>query len=176
MARGIGYAGEGDILTASFTGALLKGFPDSSFVEIFCPDWRGNTLFLSHMGEMNIRLASKTPEIFEKEFSFGNSVNPVSCSGCYKSGEGVFANIFKGRSGFKLLISRVKIEEENENESNFEKIIRGWIRPQTQKKIGAFLEDLSKAGATHHSILIYDAFAEQIRFFGELLGLEVIEI
>ena len=41
MARGSGYAGEGEVLTASLLGALLCGFPDSSFVEIFCPDWRG---------------------------------------------------------------------------------------------------------------------------------------
>ena len=174
MGRGIGYAGEGDILTASFTGTLLKGFADTSFVEIFCPDWLGNTLFLSHMGEMNINLTSKTPEIAEKEFIFGNSGNPIACFGCYKSGEGVFVNIFKGQNDFKLLVSPVKIEEENESESKFKGIIRGWLRPR--KRIDEFLENMSKAGATHHSILIYNASVEQIRFFGEILGLEVIEI
>ena len=35
MKNGIGYAGEGDILTASFVGALLKTYSDVSFVEIF---------------------------------------------------------------------------------------------------------------------------------------------
>jgi L-arabinose isomerase len=172
MGRGIGYAGEGDILTASFAGAFLKGFSDASFVEIFCPDWRGNTLFLSHMGEMNIRLTAKTPEIAEKEFQFGNSVNPIVCYGCYKSGEGVFINVFKGQNGFKLLVSPVTVEEEPD--SNFKGIIRGWMRPK--KNISEFLEDLSKAGATHHSILIYGAAVEQIKFFGELLNLEVVEI
>jgi len=176
MGRGVGYAGEGDILTASFTGAFLKGFEETSFIEIFCPDWRGNTLFLSHMGEMNINLAAKPPEIFEKLFTFGGegTVNPVACSGCYKNGKGVFVNVFKGRNGFKLLVSPVAIKAESENENNFKGIIRGWIKPQ--KSAGEFLEDLSRTGATHHSILIYAASVEQIRFFGELLDLEIVEI
>ena len=53
MERGIGYAGEGDGLTAAFTRALLSAYPETSFVEIFCPDWRNNTVLFSHMGEMN---------------------------------------------------------------------------------------------------------------------------
>src|SRR5690606_33566174 len=53
MARGYGYAGEGDVLTASLMGALNKAFGKTTFTEIFCPDWEGDALFLSHMGEVN---------------------------------------------------------------------------------------------------------------------------
>jgi L-arabinose isomerase len=173
MGRGVGYAGEGDVLTAAFVGALMRGFPDSSFVEIFCPDWQGNTLLLSHMGEMNIRLASDTPEISEKEFNFGSGENPVACFGCYKSGNAVFVNIFKGKDKFKLLVSPVEMEAEK-HESNFKGTVRGWMKPEIP--VGEFLERLSKAGATHHSILVYGANVEQLRFFGELLDLEVVEI
>jgi len=34
MSRGIGYAGEGDVLTAALTGALLSVYPDTSFTEV----------------------------------------------------------------------------------------------------------------------------------------------
>ena len=50
MQNGVGYAGEGDVFTASFVGALLKTLKETSFVEIFCPDWKNNMVFLSHMG------------------------------------------------------------------------------------------------------------------------------
>ena len=172
MSRGTGYAGEGDVLTAAFTGALMRGFPDTSFVEVFCPDWQGGSLFLSHMGEMNIRLAAGKPEIAEKNFVFGNGVNPVACYGCFRSGGAVFVNVFRGRNGFGLLVAPVKMEEETTD--NFAGIIRGWMRPNMP--VHTFLEQLSKAGATHHSILVYDATPEQMRFFGELLGLEVVEL
>ena len=39
LENGIGYAGEGDVLTASFVGALIKSYPETNFVEIFCPDY-----------------------------------------------------------------------------------------------------------------------------------------
>ena len=63
MQRGVGYAGEGDTLTAAFTGAFLQSWPKSNFVEIFCPDWKNQILFLSHMGEMNYRVAALRPLI-----------------------------------------------------------------------------------------------------------------
>ena len=66
------------------------------------------------------------------------------------------------------------MEEETESESRFKGTVRGWMRPE--KPVGEFLELLSKAGATHHSMLVYGALPEQLRFFGELLNLEVVEI
>jgi len=172
MARGIGYAGEGDVLTSAFTGAVTRAFPDSSFVEIFCPDWKGDTLFLSHMGEMNIDLAADRPEMFEKEFIYGNASNPAVCSGCFRGGEAVFANVFRGPDGFGLLLSPVTMAAEEGN--NFACNIRGWMKPR--KGIGEFLEDLSRAGATHHSVLSYGGAVGALCFFGRLLGLKVVVI
>jgi L-arabinose isomerase len=170
MARGIGYAGEGDALTAAFVGALTRGFSDGSFIEIFCPDWQGNTLFLSHMGEMNIRLTAKKPEMAEKNFIFGDAANPVVCCGCYKGGEAAFVNVCKGKNGFRLVTAPVDmLAEETEN---FRSGVRGWMKPK--KPVIEFLEALSRAGATHHSALVYGAAPEQLRFFGELLNLEVV--
>ena len=34
-------------------------------------------------------------------------------------------------------------------------------------------EGISRSGATHHSVLVYDASLEAIEFFGRLLGLPV---
>jgi len=172
MVRGIGYAGEGDVLTAAFCGALMRGFAETSFIEIFCPDWRGNTLFISHMSEMNIALTAKKPELAVKTFLSGDGVNPVACFGCFKGGEAMYINVLRSRDGFKLFAAPVTMEAETTD--NFVGNIRGWMRPQTD--VAAFLEQHSLAGATHHSILVYGMTAEQIRFFGELLGMDVIGV
>ena len=95
LARGIGYAGEGDLLTAAVTGALLRSFPDTSFVEIFCPDWKGNALFISHFAEINYRLTSGKPELREIVYSYGEAENPIVGSACYRGGEAIFVNIFR---------------------------------------------------------------------------------
>ncbi len=173
MARGIGYAGEGDALTASFVGALMKSFNDTSFIEIFCPDWKSNTLFISHMGEMNIGISAGKCEYKETPVAYGNpSGNPVVAYGCFKSGKAVFANVYRDAEGFKLLISPVQMTAPDED--NFKGNVRGWMKPEMP--ITDFLEKISIEGVTHHSMLVYDATPEQIDFFGRLLGLRVVRV
>ncbi|MDP4133390.1 MAG: hypothetical protein Q8882_05205 [Bacillota bacterium] len=174
MAAGVGYAGEGDVLTASITGALLRSFEKASFVEIFCPDWKNNTLFLSHMGEMNYALAVGKPEMKEIKFIYGqSSANPVVGYGCYKAGKAVFANVYRDAEKFNLLIAPVEMLQPDKTD-NFGGIIRGWMKPEIP--VHEFLEKISKAGATHHSSLVYDATVEQLEYFGELLGLNVVKV
>lgn len=171
MARGIGYAGEGDILTAVMTGALLRGFGSATFVEIFCPDWKNNTLFLSHMGEVNYALTEEQKAIKEMNFIYTDAQNPVVKYARYKEGSAAFLNVFRGPNGYKMLVAPVSMEKPP-CEDQFVDSMRGWMRPEMP--IADFLEKISTAGVTHHSILVYDATPEQIAFFGRLLGLEVI--
>lgn len=172
MARGIGYAGEGDVLTAAVTGALIRGFEDATFVEIFCPDWKENSLFLSHMGEFNLALCDGRPEIREIPFVFGDAEDPVVCYGCYRSGDAIFANVFQDENGYAMLISPVKMLEHPGD--RFGGVVRGWMQPCMP--IPAFLEAISCAGVTHHSSLVYGASLAELEFFGRLLGLRIIKV
>lgn len=169
MKRGIGYAGEGDVLTASLVGALMKGYPDTSFVEIFCPDWEGGTLLLSHMGEYNPNLVAGRETMTEMDFIYGGAKNPVVTYGCYRAGDAVFVNLYRTAEGFKLFISPVKMEEPAPGTDRFTNKVRGWMRPP--EGVARFLEDISFAGATHHSALVYGARTAEIEYFAKLLGL-----
>lgn len=170
MARGTGYAGEGDVLTAAFTGALMKGFGTATFVEIFCPDWRGGSVLLSHMGEYNRALASGKPELKQIPFVFGDADEPVVTYGRYMPGEAVFCNVFRTPKGFSMLISPVTMLDTHED--NFQGTVRGWMKPHMP--LGEFLEKISRAGVTHHSSLVYGAKAEEIEFFAKLAGLDTV--
>lgn len=169
MKRGIGYAGEGDVLTSSLVGALMKGYPDTSFVEIFCPDWEGGTLLLSHMGEYNPNLVAGRETMTEMDFIYGGAKNPVVTYGCYRAGDAVFVNLYRTAEGFRLFISPVKMEEPAPGTDRFTNKVRGWMRPP--EGVARFLEDISFAGATHHSALVYGARTEEIEYFAKLLGL-----
>ena len=170
MARGIGYAGEGDVLTAAITGALMRGFGNTAFVEIFCPDWRGGSLMLSHMGEYNRALGAGRPEIKEIPFTFGDAADPVVTYGRYKGGEAVFVNIFRAADGFKLLCAPVTMLDTAED--SFTGVVRGFMKPHMP--VENFLEEISRTGVTHHSSLVYGASPEQIEFFGALLGMDCV--
>ncbi len=172
MARGTGYAGEGDVLTAAITGALLRGFKDAAFIEIFCPDWKGGSLCLSHMGEFNLALAGTKPEIKETDFIFGEADNPVVCYGCYKGGDAVFINVFKGPEGYNMLISPVEMLSVKKD--NYQGSVRGWMKPKMP--LDDFLSEISRHGVTHHSALVYGAELSELEFFGKIIGLNVITV
>ena len=173
MARGVGYAGEGDVLTASITGALMRGFTDATFVEIFCPDWKGDTLYLSHMGEYNPNLTEGKGEMKKISFIFGEAEDPIVGYGCYKAGEAIFTNVFKDEDGkYTMLISPVTMEYNFDD--NFVGSVRGWMRPPVS--VADFLEKISECGVTHHSSLIYDASVEEVMFFAKVLGLRTVVV
>lgn len=168
LSRGVGYAGEGDVLTASLVGALLKGFPHRvSFIEIFCPDWKGDRLLLSHMGEYNPDLICRKAGMKEINFIFGEAENPVVSYGCYRGGDAVFVNLYRAADDFRMLISPVEMESVEHD--NFEPRVRGWMKPHMP--VPSFLETISRAGVTHHSALVYDAKPEEIGYFADLLGI-----
>jgi L-arabinose isomerase len=55
----------------------MTGFPETTFTEMFCPDWKGNKIFLSHMGEINTDLCAEKAILQEKPFPYTDADNPV---------------------------------------------------------------------------------------------------
>lgn len=173
MARGIGYAGEGDVLTASLTAALMKVYPDSSFTEMFCPDWKGGRIFLSHMGEMNSDLAGGKPELIEKVFPFMKTGTPVLAIGQFRPGEAVLVNLAPARDNtYNLIVSQINMVEERDHKLH--DTISGWFEPPIP--INDFLSEYSRIGGTHHSALVYGDAAKTIETFGKLMGWNVCKI
>ena len=171
MARGTGYAGEGDILTASLVGALLKTYEGATFAEIFCPDWKNNSLLISHMGEYNLSLVKGKPGYKKIKFIYADgALDPVVSYGCYRAGEAVFINLFKAQDGYKLLISPIEMLDVPERAFEFK--VRGWFEPCTT--VANFLEEISMAGATHHSAIIYGSTVREMEFFASILGLPTV--
>ncbi len=59
MAEGFGFGGEGDLIAAAGAAFLNRLMPPAGFTEIFTVDFGGNSLFLSHMGEMSMAMVRK---------------------------------------------------------------------------------------------------------------------
>ncbi|NOZ19738.1 MAG: hypothetical protein GXP25_01480 [Planctomycetes bacterium] len=174
MARGLGYAGEGDVLTAALVGALSGAFGKTTFTEIFCPDWNGNSLFLSHMGEINPDVANETPRIIEKPFPYTPAQNPAVIACAPKAGPAVFVDLVPGPDDtFSLIVAPVEMLGDATNEK-MKEAIRGWMRPACG--VRKFLETYSRHGGTHHSALVMDGDPEAVCAFGELAGIPVVRI
>jgi len=176
MGRGTGYAGEGDVLTAALVGALAQGFDAVTFTEIFCADWSGGTLFLSHMGEISTSVADGMPRVMTKPFFLGGSLDPAVLTCAVRPGPAVFVNLAPGPDDtFSLIVAPVEVlPEGDELQPEMRDVVRTWIRPQL--KVAAFLEAYSHAGGTHHSALVLGDHADAVAAFGHLSGLQVVRI
>ncbi len=171
MANGIGYAGEGDVLTASFVGALMTVFDEVTFAEIFCPDWRHNNLFFSHMGEYNVALSSteKKPVMSEVDFIYGDSFNPVCVVAPFKPGRSAFVSLNPMPDGtFDVYCQNGEmLYTPFENEQSISP--NGWWKPDVT--VPEFLESYCKAGGIHHAAVVYgdDDIAEIFAYLSKVI-------
>ncbi len=174
MARGLGYAGEGDILTASLAGALLSVNRQTTFTEMFCPDWEGDKIFMSHMGEVNPDILHDRAELIEKDFPYTDIENPVTAAGRFKSGRAHIVNLAPaGKGKYRLLICPGSVPSVK-RETRMANTVHGWFKPKLP--LNTFLETYSKFGGTHHSVLVYDGDARMFMTFGEFMGWETVAI
>ncbi len=174
MERGQGYAGEGDNLTAGLVASLIKAFPDTTFTEMFCPDWKENTILLSHMGEMNPRLTENKPVIFDKPFSYNTCGDTVSLSACFRTGKAVLVNLAPSEFGFTLILSEVDMVQSGMADAAYTYEVRGWMKPKLP--LPEFLKAYSQNGGTHHSALVYGADVEALAAFGNMMDFDVVVI
>lgn len=172
MERGSGYAGEGDNLTAGLVGSLIKAFPDTTFTEMFCPDWKENTVLLSHMGEMNPRLTENKPCITDKPFNYNSCGDTVSLHGCFKSGDAVLVNLAPSENGFTLILADVEMVQSGTTDAAYANEVRGWMK-HAYLTLPEFLKEYSLCGGTHHSALVYGADMTALSAFGGFMGFDV---
>lgn len=174
MVAGVGYAGEGDVLTAAWTGALLRVYPETTFTEMFCPDWNGDAVFLSHMGELNYRVAADKPRLTTLDFPYTDSAKAVVGYASYKEGDAVFVNLAPfgdGRYAMTIAPGRIRKAEPDNKLSS---LMNGWFVPQVG--LAPFLERFSEVGATHHSSVVYgdpEQVTSTLTSVATLLGCDV---
>ena len=174
MERRQGYAGEGDVLTAGLVGALLSVYPNTTFTEMFCPDWEQNVILLSHMGESNPKLAQWQPLIADTPFNYNSCGDTVAMYNCLRPGKVVYVNLAPMEDHFHLILTEAEMLDVGLERGVYRTSTQGWLKPC--KPLPQFLKEYSLAGGTHHSAMVYDADIEELKAFGEMMGFEVIVI
>jgi len=177
MAQGVGFGGEGDLLTASLVAALAAGNPETSFSEMFCPDWKNGSVFLSHMGEMNWKLAAGKPRLLEMEYQWSEAANPVYVAGRFKPGDFTLVDLLPleplHEGAYRLIIAPAKMLNVP-GKDNFGRSIHGWFKPTLP--IEDFLGEYSRVGGTHHLAISYGLSVETVQTFGHMMGWETVVI
>jgi L-arabinose isomerase len=181
MARGTGYAGEGDVLTALLVAAVAAEFPETTFTEMFCPDWENGTVFLSHMGEVNWRLLDGRGRMEAMDYTYSATDDPVRVTGRLKAGSIVLVNLAPMADGRYRLILAPATMLAAKVEDRFGSSVRGWFQPP--KPLPEFLETYSRLGGTHHLAMCYagepgaaSPALQTLEDFGRLMGWDTVVI
>ncbi|OGF46632.1 MAG: hypothetical protein A2452_11295 [Candidatus Firestonebacteria bacterium RIFOXYC2_FULL_39_67] len=174
MEDGLGYAGEGDVLTAMLKKLIEPFARNLMFTEFFCPDWKRGLILMSHMGESNPVFAEKkTRHSIIAKKAFGS--DKLTMYHKYKAEKGMitFVNISKlPDGGFKLVTGLLNIIDE--------KLFDCLDMPQFSVKpfipVGDFLEKYSMAGGGHHIYIAKGNITGDILNAGTVLGMQALKI
>jgi len=168
LMRGQGYAGEGDVLTAGLVGALRTVYPDTTFSEMFCPDWKNDMILLSHMGEMNLNLSQWKPVLADAPFSYNSTGDTAAAYGCLRAGDAVLVNLAPMQEGFSMIVTPVSMQDVGRDDNVYRHENQGWMKPLLP--VRDFLKAYSELGGTHHCALVYHSTAEELKTFGRMMG------
>jgi len=170
MARGVGYAGEGDLIDAAFIGALMQSFDEVNFVEMFCPDWKNGAIYFNHMGESNLALMEDV-HMMKKPFGFSDIGPQLYILGNMKAGKGCLLNIAPNACDwYDAIIVEGEMLKVPEGLDNFRENINGWFKPTSE--LCELLEKYSEIGGTHHSIFIYGIDSKSLSLFAKTLNIK----
>jgi len=169
MARGVGYAGEGDILTAALVTAVAWLAGEATFTEMFCPDYERAEVLLSHMGECNFAMANpgRPVRLVAKEFAFGDCTPPAVPVFQLRPGPVTLTCLTQWPGeGFRLIACTGEVIEAPDHVN----LSSPYTRIGFGRDLVPFLEAYSRAGGTHHLALAYgdrlDALRTLARFSG----------
>ena len=176
MAEGIGFGGEGDLIAAAGTTLLNRLRPPATFCEIFTIDFRGNSLFMSHMGEANVdmarkdrkvRLAARPTPITRtrgRQLALVTSIEPGPATLC--------ALTLGPRGRWRLVTAAVKVLDfgplDDMPVPHFKISPNGDVRD--------FLTAYAKAGGPHHSALCFGDARPRLKIAADLMGAGYCEV
>ena len=179
MAKGYGFAAEGDWKTAALVRAMKvmgSGLPGgNAFMEDytynFDPD---NELVLgSHMLEIDASLANGKPALEVHPLGIGGKADPARLVFNVAGGEALNASIIDMGNRFRLLINEVQAVEPQHDLPTLP-VARVLWRPYPDMKTGCAA--WIYAGGAHHTAYSQNLTAEHLQDFADIAGLEFIRI
>ena len=177
MAEGIGFGGEGDLIAAAATAFFNWLKPPASFAEIFTIDFKGNSLFLSHMGEANTALArrdSKIPLVARPAPITRMRGRQLALVTSFEPGPATIAALTPGPKGkWRLIAAAAELEDYGP--------LAGFCVPHSKLKpssgdVRQFLTAYAKAGGPHHNTVFFGDARPRLRFAAGLLGADYCEV
>jgi len=176
MAEGIGFGGEGDLISAA--GSALLGWlqPPASFSEIFTIDFAGNAVLLSHMGEANVAMRRRDGpcRLVKRE----RSLVPVRSSqlalaAAFEPGPATLMALTLTRyEQWRLIAAPMMIEDFGP----LEQLAVPHSKLAPAEDVRDFLTAYAAAGGPHHLAVCFGDARRRLEVLSEVLDIDYCEI
>ncbi|WP_255423014.1 L-fucose/L-arabinose isomerase family protein [Nocardiopsis sp. FIRDI 009] len=175
MAKGYGFAGEGDILAASivYAGHQLAG--DGHFTEMYAMDFPSDSVLMSHMGEGNWRIArdDEPVRLIKRPLGIGGLDDPPTILFRYRPGPATLASLVSlGGEDYRLVVAEGEVIDAPPLPAL--EMPYGQFRPDTG--IRGCVDAWLRAGGTHHMVMNTGRRGEDWRAFCEQAGIELVRV
>lgn len=175
MAKGYGFAGEGDWKTAALDRLLkvMSHHQSTGFMEDYTYEMTAGqeAVLQSHMLEVDPALAHTKPVIVVSPLGIGDREDPARLVFDGKAGEGVVVSIADFGTHFKWLIQEVEAFEPQEAAPHLPVARVLWkIKPNFQDGVKAWI----KHGGGHHTVVSLNLTVDQIVHFAKLVNAEYV--
>lgn len=175
MAKGYGFAGEGDWKTAALDRLLkvMSHHQSTGFMEDYTYEMTSGqeAVLQSHMLEVDPSLANTKPVIVVSPLGIGGREDPARLVFDGKAGEGVVVSIADFGTHFKWLIQEVEAFEPQEAAPHLPVARVLWkVKPNFQDGVKAWIEQ----GGGHHTVVSLNVTVDQIVRFAKLVNAEYV--
>ncbi|WP_082232998.1 L-arabinose isomerase [Halobacillus massiliensis] len=177
MAKGYGFAGEGDWRTAALVRLMkvMADFEATSFMEDYTYHLEeGNEMILgSHMLEICPSVSAAKPSVQVHPLSMGNKADPARLVFDGIGGEAINVSIIELGGRFRMVINKVEAVQP-EKETPHLPVAKVLWKPLPSLSVAT--EAWIFAGGAHHTVLSFRLTTEQMEDFAEITGIECVTI
>lgn len=176
LADGIGFGGEGDLISAIHSALVNWLHPPASFSEIFTIDFGGNSLLLSHMGESNVAMARKDKRVrlvLRPAPIVPIRGNQLALVAGFEPGQATLSTLtLTAGQRWRIIASPVTIEDFgplSQMAVPHSKVCpRGNVRD--------FLTAYARAGGPHHLAICFGDAREKLSIVAQYMGADYMEV
>jgi L-arabinose isomerase len=175
MARGYGYAAEGDVLTASLVAAAHTLIGDAHFTEMYAMDFPSDSILMSHMGEGNWKIArtDQPVRLIKRPLGIGKLADPPTFVFQYQPGPATLATLvsLEGQR-FRLVVA----EGENLDSPPLPALEMPYGQFRPASGLRACLNGWLGAGGPHHEVMNLGHHADSWETFCQLTGIDYVQV
>ena len=176
LAEGVGFGGEGDLISAA--GSAMLGWlnPPASFSEIFTIDFGGNAVLVSHMGEANVAMSRRDRKV--RLVRRKRSLVPIrghqlalACT--FEPGEATLAALtLTAGQKWRIIAAPMTIEDFGP----LDQLAVPHSKMSPSGDVREFLTAYAGAGGPHHLAVCFGDARDRLELAARYLGAEYVEV